>query len=396
VVDRYRRVRAVLGGDDTGSTLCDSTDTVSLDLVADALAGSHQVFRNRIDDDETLVTAAEPVFAGNDIIGAVLVEKNSSQLLGLQRKSLYQIIVATFVVFALATFGLLLFSGRLAYRIRRLQQQAAAAIDRNGRVLRTELKADNRARDELGQLSRGISGLLSQLKSYTGFLESVPRTLRHEILNPVNTISLAMQQLQKPDAKRNTDGIINSACNAIRQLELIVHSLTEAAHIEDALRRESFEAFDLAAMLNEYISNSQQKHATHKLVYRRPDAGIELNGSDLRITQLLDKLKDNAIDFSEQGSDIVFELKADQHSIELCVSNLGPIIPPEIFETLCTGMTSSRPATDGKPHLGIGLFIASRIAQMHGGRVEVINLSDGVKVCIWLPSDGKASHRTSS
>ena len=197
VVDRYRRVRAVLGGDDTGSTLCDSTDTVSLDLVADALAGSHQVFRNRIDDDETLVTAAEPVFAGNDIIGAVLVEKNSSQLLGLQRKSLYQIIVATFVVFALATFGLLLFSGRLAYRIRRLQQQAAAAIDGNGRVLRTELKADSRARDELGQLSRGISGLLSQLKSYTGFLESVPRTLRHEILNPVNTISLSMQQLQK-------------------------------------------------------------------------------------------------------------------------------------------------------------------------------------------------------
>jgi signal transduction histidine kinase len=149
-------------------------------------------------------------------------------------------------------------------------------------------------------------------------------------------------------------------------------------------------------MLNEYISNSQQKHATHKLIYRGPDAGIELNVSDLRITQLLDKLKDNAIDFSEQGSDIVFELKVDQHNVELCVSNRGPIIPPEIFATLCTAMTSSRPATDGKPHLGIGLFIASRIAQMHGGRLEVVNLADGVRVCIWLPYDGKESHRTSS
>jgi two-component system sensor histidine kinase ChvG len=385
VVDRYRRVRAVLGGDAVDSTLCDSTDTVSVELVADALSGSHQVFRNRIDDDETRVTAAEPVFAGGDIVGAVLVEKNSTQLLGLQRKSLYQIIAATFVVFALATAGLLLFSGRLAYRIRRLQRQAAAAIDRNGRVLRTELKADGRARDELGQLSRGISGLLSQLKSYTGFLESVPRTLRHEILNPVNTISLSMQQLQKPDAKVNREDIINSACNATRQLELIVHSLTEAAHIEDVLRREVFEPFDLAALLGEYVRNSQLKHTTHLMVYRGPESGIEIRGSDLRIAQLLDKLKDNAIDFAEPDSDIVFEVKADQHNTELCVTNRGPIIPLEIMSTLCTGMASSRPASDGKPHLGIGLFIASRIAQLHGGKLDVANLDDGVRVCLILP-----------
>ncbi len=251
-------------------------------------------------------------------------------------------------------------------------------------MLRTELKADSRARDELGQLSRGISGLLSQLKSYNGFLESVPRTLRHEILNPVNTISLSMQQLQKSNS--NTDSVINSACNATRQLELIVHSLTEAAHIEDSLRQESFAFFDIAAMLCEYLSNSQHKHSAHRLVYRGPQTGIEISGSDLRLAQLLDKLKDNAIDFAEAGSEILFELKSDSHNVELCVTNRGPIIPPEIMATLCTGMSSSRPATDGRPHLGIGLFIASRIAQMHGGRLEVVNQDDGVRVCVYLPA----------
>ena len=382
-------MRAVLGGAAIDSSLCDSGDTVSNELAAGALAGSQQLYRNRIDDDETRVTAAAPVYAGADILGAVLVEQNSSRLLGLQRRSLYQIIAATFVVFALATIGLLLFSGRLAYRIRRLQQQAAAAIDDNGRVLRTELKADSRARDELGQLSRGISGLLSRLRSYTGFLESVPRTLRHEILNPVNTISLSMQQLQQfetnPRHDANTAGVISSACNATRQLELIVHSLTEAAHIEDALRRERFEPFDLAAMLGEYVSNSQHKHTAQRLVYRGPETGVEINGSDLRIAQLLDKLKDNALDFADAGSDIEFVLDVHAQSCELCVINRGPVIPPEIMTTLCTGMTTHRPATGGKPHLGIGLFIASRIAQMHGGSLEVVNLTNGVSACMLLP-----------
>jgi two-component system, OmpR family, sensor histidine kinase ChvG len=149
-------------------------------------------------------------------------------------------------------------------------------------------------------------------------------------------------------------------------------------------------------MLSEYVNNSQRKHPSHRLVYRGPQAGIELNGSDLRITQLLDKLKDNAIDFAEPDSDIVFELKVDQHKLELCVTNRGPVIPPEILATLCTGMASSRPATDGKPHLGIGLFIASRIAQLHGGALEVVNTDDGVRVCLWLPSDVQAGQRTSS
>jgi signal transduction histidine kinase len=233
-------------------------------------------------------------------------------------------------------------------------------------------------------LSRDISSLLSRLKSYTGFLESVPRTLRHEILNPVNTISMSLQKL---DADMVTESRLNGAHKATQQLEMIVHGLTEAAHIEDALRQDEYEKFDLAVMVNEYAENSKLKHGEYRFKYLGPGSGVYILGSDLRIAQLLDKLKDNALDFSENSSEILFELRQLQDKVELSVVNSGPRIPEELLDALFDGMISSRPDKDDQPHLGIGLFVANRIALQHGGKLKIANLAEnnGVRVSIILP-----------
>jgi signal transduction histidine kinase len=59
------------------------------------------------------------------------------------------------------------------------------------------------------------------------------------------------------------------------------------------------------------------------------------------------------------------------------------------MSSLFAGMVSSRSTSDDKPHLGIGLFIANRIAQQHGGELNIANREDGngVTVCVKLPSD---------
>jgi len=383
VVDKYRRIRGVYGGD-SETALCSKKDTVSSELVIEALKGNQSVLRYEHISGESVIVAAHPVYANDDVLGAVLVEKNSSHILGLQRESLLQIIVATFIVFLVAIFGLMLFAAWLAFRIRKLQKEASHAIDADGRVVAEHLITDQYAADEIGQLSRDFSSLLSRLKSYTGFLESIPRTLRHEILNPLNTISMSLQKLETDETNEST---LNSAHMAIQQLEMIVHGLTEAAHIEGALTHDEYESFDLAAMINEYVTNSILKHGASRINYQGPASGISINGSDLRIAQLLDKLKDNALDFSDDESEVVFELKQQQGKVELSVSNKGPAIPDEILDMLFVGMISGRPGKDDRPHLGIGLYIANRIAQQHQGELKITNLGNGtgVRVSLVLP-----------
>ena len=383
VVDRYRRVRGVFGGKNE-SALCSQKDMVSSELVDIALKGSQSVLRYENMDGESVIVAAQPVYANDEVIGSVLLEKNSSHILGLQRESLQKIIIATFVVFLIAIAGLMLFAAWLAYRIRKLQQEASHAIDADGRVISEHITTEQYAADEIGQLSRDISSLLSRLKSYTGFLESVPRTLRHEILNPVNTISMSLQKL---DADMANGSILQSARKAAQQLEMIVHSLTEAAHIEDALKQDDCERFDLAAMVNEYVNNSKLKHGESRFKYLGPGCGVYVLGSDLRIAQLLDKLKDNALDFSTNKSEILFELKPLKDKVELSIVNHGPGIPEDVLSSIFAGMISNRPFKDNKPHLGIGLFVANRIALQHGGELKMANLAvnEGVKVSFILP-----------
>ena len=102
---------------------------------------------------------------------------------------------------------------------------------------------------------------------------------------------------------------------------------------------------------------------------------------------MLDKVKDNALDFSTEGRQIEFIVHEGSDRTELSILNQGQRIPDDVLQALFIGMTSYRPYTRGKPHLGIGLFIAKRIASHHGGELTVSNRADisGVKVTLRIP-----------
>ena len=390
VIDKFRRVRAVIGGQQMNGSLCQATDKVSKALVENVLKGKEQLEKIS-KDDEVLIVAAHPVFDGSDTIGAVLVSSSSKQILSRQRITLNEIVLATAGMFALVFTSLLIFSSWLAYRINRLKKQAASLVDDSGRFIDNIDLPDSHHHDEIGDLSRSFSALLDRLNDYTRFLETVPRMLRHEILNPVNTISMSLQSLQGKSgpSENNATGDITTAGNAIEQLQLIVSSLTEAANIDDALIQDETETFDIAALLDEYVSNSQRKHDRAHLLYHGISQGVFVEGNDIRMVQLLDKIKDNALDFSFPETGIVFELDISEDDCAVIyIKNEGESIPQQQLDMLFQGMVSQRSVKTGTPHLGIGLYVAHKIAQFHQGQLKIANRRDkqGVEVVLVLPT----------
>ncbi len=405
VIDKYHRVRAVIGGLHIQTSLYQAIDKVSETLVDKVLLGSEQVTRYE-GPGETIIVAAFPVYDGEEIIGAVLVSKNSRQILSLQRDTLKDIVLVTLGLFALVFVSLLTFSPWLAFRINRLKNQTLSVIDESGRFIKNIHLSDTGHRDEIGELSRSFSSLLDKLNRYTCFLETVPRMLRHEILNPVNTISMSLQNLQQSLSQSNGDSAdalqnIGLANNAILQLQLIVSSLTEAASIDQALTQDELEVFDIAALLSEYVKNSQLKHAKSKLRYQGVNNGIFVLGNDLRIVQLLDKLKDNALDFTLDNTEILFQLDQNKRGeVIVRVKNEGEAIPQQRLDILFQGMMTHRPAArpgkENTPHLGIGLYVSYQIARYHQGRLQIVNwetgsganqgYKQGVEVVLILPT----------
>jgi signal transduction histidine kinase len=71
----------------------------------------------------------------------------------------------------------------------------------------------------------------------------------------------------------------------------------------------------------------------------------------------------------------------------ITIANEGPLLPPQLDDRLFESLVSGRNASDGRPHLGLGLYIVRLIAQFHRGVATARNLPDatGVEFAIELP-----------
>ena len=131
----------------------------------------------------------------------------------------------------------------------------------------------------------------------------------------------------------------------------------------------------------------QQTFVAHRIETQLPEQPCLVEGSPDLIAQLLDKLMDNASDFTEQGGPITITLARGPRSATLSVSNEGPLLPPQLDDRLFESLVTSRSSVNGKPHLGLGLYIVRLIADFHRGTVNATNLPDdtGVAVSLELP-----------
>jgi signal transduction histidine kinase len=386
VVDRDGWVRASVGGPTGLGGSHRQQSRLDLEPLDQALAG--KAASGRLDRAGGLLVSAMPLMDQGRVSGAVVVEQGLDDLLRLRYRTFAEFAVASLALVVLSLVALLLFAARLAWRIRRLGREAGAAIDTRGRLMAAKLEADAGSGDELGELSRAISGLLARLQRHSRFLEGLPRTLRHEISNPLNTLTTALQNLAEepdPEARRR---FLERAGRGLERLEHTLHALTEAANLEEALQGDPHTRLDLAALVRDYLESFVMQHPARHLDVILPKEPTWIAGVDHRIEQLLDKLFDNAADFTPGDGRISVSLRREGAWLRLEVANDGPALPStahgELFETLIS--TRARSA-EGAPHLGIGLYVVRRIAEAHGGRAEAANGpgDQGAVFTVWLP-----------
>lgn len=357
-------------------------------VIEDSLNGKPSYQRRYLPSEGEVIVAAHPIIAENETIGTVVLKQNTNRILELRRDALERII--NFSVLSLFIFvGLILaFSVRLARRIRKLGAEATNAIDVYGRLQTNQLRSETSSGDEIGDLARSISNMLSKLHQHNQFLENMPRTLRHEINNPLNTLSTSLQNLEEESSEAGRKKYLDSARRGVTRIGMIVQNLADAASLEDALESEEFEVVDLHKLVQNYLANCRVTHDNYKFEYRGTQREVPAMVSDYRIEQLLDKLVDNAVDFSTPGSVITVGLSTDNDHLTLFVTNPGPTIPPEVFENIFDSMVSVRSNTaDNRLHFGMGLYVVRVIAEHHGGSVTAANLpsNSGVTVRVTLP-----------
>jgi len=353
-----------------------------------ALNGSSSTSHFLAKNEGEVIVAAHPIIANDQILGAVVLKQNTNRILNLRRDALKRIVNFSVISVILFAAIILIFSARLARRIRRLGLEANSVIDGRGRLTASELTAETRSGDELGDLARSISNMLTRLHQHNQFLENMPRTLRHEINNPLNTLSTSLENLREASSEDDRNKYLESARRGLNRIGLIVQNLADAANLEEALVGEDLECLDLRLLLQSYITNCQITHPTRSFSLQMAEAPLLAWVCDYRIEQLLDKLIDNAIDFSEPGSDIQLELEGVNKQLNLTITNVGEPVPSNLLDSIFDSMVTARAGNpDNRLHFGMGLYVVRVITEHHGGKVSIQNLPElpGVQVNISLP-----------
>jgi two-component system sensor histidine kinase ChvG len=355
--------------------------------IDDALAGQTGTRRRLTPDSRAVVlSAAQPVWLEAKVVGAVLIEETTNDVLALRNRAFEKLFAALLVVYVGGTAALLIFATRLSLRIRRLRDEAEHSIDPHGRVVGTV--GGSAAGDELGDLARSFADILRRLQQYTGYLEGLAGRLSHELRTPVAVVRSSLDNLKQVALSDEARVYLHRAEDGLSRLSTIFTRMSEATRLEQSLASVEREHFDLAEVVGGCVEGYRLAHPERVFAFEAGPAPYPVSGAPDLVAQILDKLAANAVEFSNPGSVIRFELRREASTASLCVSNDGPPLPADMQDRLFESMISVRDKQpQGEPHLGLGLYIVRLIAEFHGARASARNREDasGVEIRIDFP-----------
>jgi dedicated sortase system histidine kinase len=352
-----------------------------------ALDGTPTLKRRAAQQGRTaILSAAHPVWVGDKVVGAVIVEENTDAIVSLGNRALQQLAAVTLIAFIVVALVLLLFASRLSWRLRRLRDEAGNAIDSQGRI--RGLATAEHAGDEIGDLSRAFSTMLSRLAQYHSHLEQLAQRLTHELRTPIAVVRSSLDNVRLQALPGEAQVYVERAEGGLTRLETILTRMAEASRLEQAVRNEEREPYDARAVLAGCVSGYTGAYPGAQFELTTPDTPVMLRGAPDLYAQMLDKLAANAADFAKPGTPIAVKLSVVEGDAILRFENQGPLLPPETRQHLFNAMTSARKETSGdNPHLGLGLYIVRLIAEFHGGTVSAANWPNdgGVTFEVRLP-----------
>ena len=346
-------------------------------------------WRSSPDERAVIVSAAHPVRAGNELVGAVVIEETTNSIQTLQRDAMASLYNKSILVIFVATGIIMLFASRLSYRILRLRNTAENAIDEQGRIV-GEIPGTG-AQDEIGDLSRSFTAMTKRLQEYHDYLESMASKLSHEIRTPISVVSSSLDNLEQFSLDDDKNRYLIRVREGVDRLQNLVSRLSESARLEQAISQAEKIELDLADFLRDLTASYDDSYAERVILYRSELPEAMVIGSKELIAQMMDKLIENAVEFS-RGIDkpIVINLENDSAGYQVNVENAGPTLPQEMQTQIFNSMISMRNKQDNDgAHLGLGLYIVRLIAEFHGGKVVAKNLPDksGVTIGVGFNAD---------
>ncbi len=349
-----------------------------------ALNGNNQAawYTRGDGSDGAIVSAAFPVIRNETIVGAVVAEQTSDEVLSLTNTAMTRLLLITLVATLIIGFGLVAYASWLSFRIRRLSNNVTAVMTPDGSLSGKFPK--QWGGDELGDLGRSFGELLSRVHEYTEYLRTLSSKLSHELRTPLAVVRSSLDNLEQTQTERQTRNTLDRARQGSARLSHILNAMSSASRVEESIESADKELLLLNDFLHSNVAGYRTAYSDQTIDLEITEQLLSIEASPELLAQMLDKLMDNAADFCPDEGRILFKLAERDGDAEITVSNDGPPLPEAMGMQLFDSMVSIRMNKDDKPHLGLGLTIVRLVVNFHQGSVAARNLENDAGVCFTI------------
>ena len=245
-------------------------------------------------------------------------------------------------------------------------------------------------RDEVGQVTQAFNRMTGNLRRTLDALsakESMAAVgefaagLAHEVRNPLTSIQVDLQYVEE---RLPADSPLREPqSKALAELGRLDATVSDALKVARSgqVRMANVDLRDvLDAAAHAVVPSFETRQA--RLEKTLPETPLTLRGDGAALEQLFLNLLRNAAEALPEGGLASLRVTTSEGSVEVCVDDSGPGMPPEVLNRAFEPLFSTR--TEGT---GLGLPIALRIATAHGGSIEIESRSEGgTRVTVSLPA----------
>ncbi|MGE7989834.1 ATP-binding protein [Pseudomonas sp. NPDC089554] len=226
-------------------------------------------------------------------------------------------------------------------------------------------------RDEFGVLANDFNKMGARLQSLIGSQRQLLRDVSHELRSPLARlrIALALAERAEPEQRQALWPRLTRECD---RLEDLISEILTLARVD--AEQAHTEPVDLNALLGS-VRKDAQLSAPEQEIRLEAEPGLTLQGWPTLLERAVDNLLRNALRFSPSGKPIEIHAQRDEANIVLSVRDHGPGVAAEHLAQL--GEPFFRAPGQEAPGHGLGLAIARKAAERHGGSLVLENHPQG-------------------
>ena len=240
--------------------------------------------------------------------------------------------------------------------------------------------------DQLDRLAEAINEMLSRIGQLMDNLSQVSNDIAHDLRTPVTHLR---HRLERARAECRTPeehaAALEAAIAKADEILGLFAALLRIAQIEGGERRAAFTNVNLGALMEQMreLFDPVAEEAGHSLRLSAAP-GLVVRGDRQLLTQLFSNLIENAVVHTPRGTEITLSLASVDGRALALVRDNGPGAPAEEHERLFRRLYR-REASRTQPGYGLGLSLASAIADLHGACIRIVPEGPGMTVEISFP-----------